>query len=90
MTADELRRLLVAPELVVVDLLDHALEALRLAMLAEYPLLDDELAAHDDPPVQRRARALLHHAQRLHRALGAYRREVDAALREDAQKDLPF
>ncbi len=40
MTSDELRRLLVAPEIVVVDLLDHGLEALRLAMLAR---LDEKL-----------------------------------------------
>jgi hypothetical protein len=59
-------------------------------MLAEHPLLDDDLAARDDPPVQRRARALLRHAQRLHRALRAYRQEVDAVLREDAQEELPF
>ncbi len=90
MTSDELRRLLVAPEIVVVDLLDHGLEALRLAMLAEHPLLDDDLAARDDPPVQRRARALLRHADRLHRALDAYRREVDTALREDPHEELPF
>ena len=51
MTPSELHRLLVAPEMVVVDLLDHCLDALRLAMLAEHPLLDDELAAHDDAPV---------------------------------------
>ena len=37
MTADELHQLLVAPELVVVNLLDHCLDALRLALLAEHP-----------------------------------------------------
>jgi hypothetical protein len=90
MTVDQLRRLLVAPELVVVDLLDHSLEALRLAMVAEHPLLDDELAARDDPPVQRRARALLRHADRLRRALRAYSDAVDAVLCESVQDDLPF
>jgi hypothetical protein len=90
MTADELHQLLVAPELVVVNLLDHCLDALRLAMLAEHPLLDDELDARDDPPVQRRARALLHHGKRLHCALDAYRREVQAVLRDDSTDDIPF
>jgi hypothetical protein len=90
MTLSELRRLLVAPEIVVVDLVDHALSALRLALFAEHPLLDDDLAANDDPPVQRRARVLLRHADRLHRALDAYRREVDDVLRELPRDDLPF
>jgi hypothetical protein len=37
-------------EIIVVDLVSSALTALRLALLAEHPLLDDELAAIDDPP----------------------------------------
>jgi hypothetical protein len=90
MTTDELRRLLAAPEIVVVDLVDSSLSALRLALLAEHPLLDDDLAAPDDPPVQRRARALLRRAARLRRALDAYRREVDHVLRELPRDDVPF
>ncbi len=90
MNADELRQLLVAPEMVVVDLLDHCLDALRLAMLAEHPLLDDELHARDDAPVQRRARALLRHSIRLHRALDDYRREVRAVLQKVSCDDMPF
>ena len=90
MTADELRRLLAAPEIVVVDLVDSSLNALRLALLAEHPLLDDDLAALDDPPVQRRARALLRHAARLRRALDAYRRAVDHVLRKPPPDDVPF
>jgi hypothetical protein len=90
MTAEQLRRLLVAPELLVVDLVDHALDALRLALLAEHPLLDDDLAAADDPPIQRRARAVLDHAARLRRALDAYRREVRRVLRELPADDMPF
>jgi hypothetical protein len=90
MTAEQLRRLLVAPEIVVVDLVAHALTALRLALLAEHPLLADDLAARDDPPVQRRARALLHHAARLRRAIDAYRREVRHVLRELPRDDMPF
>ena len=90
MTAEQLRRLLLAPELAVVALVDHALDTLRLALLAEHPLLDDDLAAPDDPPVQRRARAVLDHAARLRRALDAYRREVRRVLRELPGDDMPF
>lgn len=90
MTGDELGRLLAAPEIIVVDLVDAALRALRLAMFAEHPLLDDDMAAPDDPPVRRRARQLLRHADRLRRGLDAYRREVDLVLREPAETDLPF
>jgi hypothetical protein len=90
MTHDELRQLLAAPEMLVVDLLDHGLDALRLAMLAEHPLALDELAARDDPPVQRRARTLLRQAACLHRALEAYRREVRAVLQQEPRDDMPF
>jgi hypothetical protein len=90
MTAGELHRLLIAPELVVVDLAGHALSALRLALLVEHPLLDDDLAAPDDPPVQRRARRLLRIALRLRRALDDYRREVERVLHERPRDDMPF
>ena len=90
MTAEQLRRLLVAPEIVVVDLVGHALGPMHPALLAEHPLLDDDLAADDDPPVQRRARAVLHHAARLRRALDDYRREVRHLLRELPRDDMPF
>ena len=90
MTGDELGRLLAAPEIIVVDLVDSALGALRLALLAEHPLLDDDMAAPDDPPVRRRARQLLRHADRLRCGLNAYRREVDLVLREHDEKDWPF
>jgi hypothetical protein len=90
MSPGALRRLLIAPEIVVVDLVDHALTALRLALLAEHPLLADDLAAIDDPPVQGRARALLRHAVRLRRSLRAYRREVRRVLRELPHNNLPF
>ena len=90
MTPGQLRRLLVAPEIVVVDLVDHSLTALRLALLAEHPMLDDDLAALDDPPVQRRARSLLRIATRLRRALRAYRRDARGVLRELPPDDLPF
>jgi hypothetical protein len=90
MTAEELRRLIAAPEIIVVTLVGSALTALRLALLAEHPLLDDDLAASDDPPVRRSARRLIHHAERLRRALRHYRRSVDAALQSPDDPDLPF
>jgi hypothetical protein len=90
MNADRLRRLIVAPEIVVVDLLLASLEALRLALLAEHPLLDDELAAPDDPPVRRAARKTLQYAARLRRALRLYRKTVDAVLSEPDTSSDPF
>jgi hypothetical protein len=90
MTNEQLRRLLFAPELIVVDLTEHALRALRLALFAEHPLLDDHNAAPDDPPVRRRARTLLRRADALRRALDDYRRQVNCVLRQPVEDDLPF
>lgn len=90
MTPGQLHRLLIAPEIIVVDLADHALHALGLALLAEHPLIDDDSAAHDDAPVQRRARALLRRARALRRALDDYRTQVDRVLRHPDEPDLPF
>jgi hypothetical protein len=90
MSPAELKNLVAAPELVVVDLVDHSLHALRLALLAEHPLLDDDSSAHDDPPVQRRARRLLRRAEDLRRALNAYRFHVGRVLSKWDQPDLPF
>ena len=90
MTPGQLQRLLVAPEIIVVDLADHALHALGLALLAEHPLIDDESAAHDDAPVQRRARTLLRRARALRRALDDYRTQVERVLSPPDGPDLPF
>jgi hypothetical protein len=90
MTPAQLHRLLIAPEIIVVDLVDHALHALRLALLAEHPLIDDDSAAHDDAPVQRRARALLRRARDLRRALDDYRTQVERVLRQPEETELPF
>ena len=90
MTSAQLHRLLIAPEIIVVDLADHALHALALALLAEHPLIDDDSAAHDDAPVQRRARALLRRARALRRALDDYRSHVQRVLRQPDEPDLPF
>lgn len=90
MTPHQLHRLLFAPEIIVVDLADHALHALGLALLAEHPLIDDESVAHDDAPVQRRARALLRRARALRRALDDYRSRVERVLRQTEEPELPF
>jgi ParB-like chromosome segregation protein Spo0J len=89
MTPQQFNRLLAAPELVVVDLLDSALSALRLALLAEHPLLDEPLT-ENDPPVQRRARAILRSARHLRCALRHYRRAVDQVLNQPDDPQLPF
>lgn len=93
MTTDELRRLLAAPEILVVDVVDAALHALALALVVEHPTLDDlddDPAFIDDPPVRRRARVALRVARRLRSALRAYRRAVDHALADPQDQDLPF
>jgi hypothetical protein len=59
-------------------------------LLADHPLIDDESAAHDDAPVQRRARALLRRARALRHAIDAYRRLVRHVLTEPDETDLPF
>jgi hypothetical protein len=89
MNADDLRRLLIAPEIIVVDLVEAALEALRRAILLEHPTLGDFPAA-DHSSVGRRALSVLRAAARLHRALRAYRRTVERILNEPPPNDLPF
>jgi hypothetical protein len=90
MTSQQFHRLLAAPEIIVVDLLDSALAALRLALFAEHPLLDDDLVTEDDPPVRRSAHAVLRSARHLRRALRHYRRAVDDALKQPDDPPLPF
>ena len=89
MNVEELRRLLIAPEIIVVDLVGAALEALRRAILVEHPTLGDFPEA-DHSPVGRRAILVLRSADRLHRALRAYRRAVDRILNEPPNRDFPF
>lgn len=81
MTVDELRRLLIAPEIIVLDLAVASLRALERALLLEHPLLDAPPSA-DDPLVRQRARAVLLRAARLRRDLRVYRRVVETILRE--------
>jgi hypothetical protein len=90
MNRSQLLRLTSAPEIVVVDLADHALHALRLAILAEHPpLRDEEGFVSEEPPVQRQARELLRRARRLRRELDAYRHAVDLAVQYPSG-DFPF
>jgi len=89
MTPHQFLRLLAAPEIIVVDLLDSALTALRVALLVEHPLLDGP-PTEDDPLVRRRARAVLRSARHLRRALRAYRRTVHETLQQPDDPQLPF
>jgi hypothetical protein len=89
MTVDQLRRLLIAPEIIVIDLADAALAALRRAILVEHPTIT-EFPDADHSDVLRRAAIVLHHAARLRRALRAYRRAVDRVLEAAPRDDLPF
>jgi len=90
MTVDDLQRLLMAPEIVVVELTNATLGALERALRVEHPLLDAGPPT-DHPPVRRRARAILRSARRLRAALRDYQDAVDDALRKhDDNDDLPF
>jgi hypothetical protein len=89
MTVDELRRLLIAPEIIVLDLTVATLVALERALLLEHPLLHAPPSA-DDPPVRQRARSILRRASRLRRAVRVYRGVVETILREADQDDTPF
>jgi hypothetical protein len=89
MTVIEFRRLLFAPEIIVLDVANAALRALERALLLEHPLVRIP-AADDDPLVRRRARAVLRTTARLRRALRGYRRAVLQLLRENELADEPF
>jgi hypothetical protein len=89
MTVDEFHRLLIAPELIVLDVTDAVLLALQRALVLKHPLVECP-ASDDDPLVQRRARDALRSAARLLRALRAYRAVVHTILREAVFVDDPF
>jgi hypothetical protein len=89
MTRQQLHRLLVAPESLVVDLADAALLALERSLCLEHPRLHVDPAA-DDPEVRRRARDILRPAARLRHQLRAYRRALERQLREAQADDWPF
>ena len=89
MTRAERARFYAARELVVVDLLDHALAALHVELTLEHPTLE-ELAPARSPPTLRRARALLRAARLLRRELDRYRAAVDKTLAAPDLDELPF
>ncbi|HXX68934.1 MAG TPA: hypothetical protein VEK07_17235 [Polyangiaceae bacterium] len=82
-------RLLFAPELIVIELVDAALVALERALLVEHPLLGAPPPT-EHPPVRTHASAVLRRADRLRGALRAYRRVVNDALRQAEERDSPF
>lgn len=89
MTVEELRRLLIAPEIIVVDLAAAALDALRRAIHLEHPTIT-EFPNADHSTVLRRAALVLHAAARLRRALRAYRRAVNRVLDDSARDNMPL
>jgi hypothetical protein len=89
MTPRHLHRLLIAPEIIVVDLAVAALVALERALLVEHPLLGDPPPT-EHPPVRRAARDVLRLALHLRRALHGYRAVVRNVLDENEEADLPF
>jgi len=89
MTPQHLHHLLIAPELIVVDLVESALIALERALCVEHPLLDAPPPTQH-PPVRRHARDVLRRVDRLRMSLRAYRRVVHDILREADQHDSPF
>jgi hypothetical protein len=89
MTVDELRRLLIAPEIIVLDVVLAGLRALECALLLEHPLVEAPPSA-DDPPVRQRARCVLQGAARLRRDLRVYRGGVETILRQADLDDVPF
>jgi hypothetical protein len=82
-------RLFLAPEIIVADLADAALNALEHALRREHPRLDAPLFA-EQPPVRRQARAILIHTEHLRAALRAYRRIVRKQCRRVEDSDALF
>jgi hypothetical protein len=89
MTAAQLRRLLLAPEIIVVDLAEAALAGLRHALLIEHPTVT-EFPDAEQSPILLRAAVVLRSAARLRRALRAYRRAVEPVVDDTERDDLPF
>lgn len=86
-------RLVQAPEMAVLRVLDEALEAACFALLAEHPSLVSEDARRDDPATLRLAQRLIRRAALMERDLRRYAAAVDDALRPVASDDpseLPF
>ncbi len=90
MTRDDIARLALAPELIVVALLEHDLEALTIALLVQHPVLEDPYEPATTATL-RRARDVARAANHLRAALEAYRRDVLRAVTPVVSPDdLPF
>ena len=89
MTVDEFHRLLMAPELIVLDVAEAALVAVQRALVLEHPLIKNP-ACDDDPTVRRRAREVLRSSARLLRALRVYRGVILTVLQEADANHYPF
>jgi hypothetical protein len=85
-------RLVQAPEMAVLRVLDEALEAACFALFAEHPSLVTEDARRDDPATLRLAQRLIRRAALMQRDLRHYAAAVDDALRrpDSGDLDLPF
>lgn len=85
-------RLVQAPEMAVLRVLDETLDAACFALFAEHPSLVLEDARRHDPPTLRLAQRLVRRAALMSRDLQRYAAAVDDALRpaESNDLDLPF
>lgn len=80
-----------APELAVLDLLDHALEAAHIALRAQHPTVDHPTGPAE-PPTLRRARALIRSLHAIAVELSVYRDAVINVIRPQlpADDEFPF
>ena len=85
-------RLMQAPEMAILRVLDETLDAACFALFAEHPSLVTEDARCDDPSTLRLAHRLIRRAALLSRDLHRYAAAIDDALRppDSDDQDLPF
>jgi hypothetical protein len=85
-------RLVQAPEMAILRVLDETLDAACFALFAEHPSLVMEDARRDDPLTLRLAHGLIRRAALLSRDLHRYAAAIDDALRpaDSDDLDLPF
>ena len=89
------RKLVLAPELAAILLLEHAINVAQQALLAEHPtLIDDFARARDDAPILALAETIFSRAVALEQSLRRYRRAVRDATspscNDGPRDDLPF
>lgn len=85
-------RLMQAPEMAILRVLDETLDAACFALFAEHPSLVTEDARRDDPSTLRLAHRLIRRAALLSGDLHRYAAAIDDALRppDSDDLDLPF